>query len=251
MYEANPAFIQPDNEHVKVWRYMDFTKFVSLLDSHQLYFTRADKFHDRFEGSFPKINVDARQHIPDDLPSELHEVWIKLMTDTGETNQKWPRFHAINCWHMNEHESAAMWKLYLKSDEGIAIQSTYLKLRECFIDTERILLGVVKYIDYDTEWIDNNNILTPFMYKRKSFEHEREVRALVMKWPISENGLNLNHKTIDHGLKIRVDIEKLVEKIYIAPSTSEWFTDLVRAVVKKYGYTFQVFQSKLNEQPVF
>jgi hypothetical protein len=128
---------------------------------------------------------------------------------------------------------------------------TYLKLRECFIDDERIFLGVVKYIDYDTEWIDSKNTLTPFMYKRKSFEHEREVRALVMKWPISEHGLDFNQETIAHGLKIRVDIKKMVESVFVAPSALDWFADLVKAVVNRYGYNFQVFHSKLNEQPVF
>jgi hypothetical protein len=126
MYEAHPEFTQPSNEQVKVWRYMDFTKFVSLLDSQQLYFTRVDKFDDPFEGSLPKINVAARQHFPDGITPEVREALIKVMANTGEINQKWPRFHAINCWHMNEHESAAMWKLYLKSNEGISIQSTYL-----------------------------------------------------------------------------------------------------------------------------
>ena len=26
---------------------------------------------------------------------------------------------AVNCWHLNEHESAAMWKVYLKSNEEL------------------------------------------------------------------------------------------------------------------------------------
>jgi len=251
MYEAHPVFTQPNNEHVKVWRYMDFTKFVSLLDSRRLYFTRADKFDDPFEGSWPKINVAARQQVPDNIPPEGREPFIKAMASMGEINRKWPRYNAINCWHMNEHESAAMWKLYLKSDEGISIQSTYLKLKESFLDDEKIYVGVVKYIDYDTEWIDGGNLLTPFVYKRKSFEHEREVRALVTKWPVSKNGMDFNEDTIAHGLKIRVDIEKMVEHVFVAPKCPDWFAELVSAVVNRYGYDFQIVHSKLNEQPVF
>lgn len=34
-----------------LWRYQDFPKFVSLLDSGELFFTRADKFEDVFEGA--------------------------------------------------------------------------------------------------------------------------------------------------------------------------------------------------------
>lgn len=251
MYEAHPVFTQPSNEHVKVWRYMDFTKLVSLLDSRQLYFTRSDKVGDPFEGSWPKINVAARQQVPDIVPPEARENFLRAMAMLGEHSRKWARCIAINCWHMNEHESAAMWKLYLKSDEGVSIQSTYSKLRESFLDDERIFLGVVNYIDYDSEWIDAGNALTPFVHKRRSFEHEREVRALVARWPSPENGMDFDKGTIAHGVKIRVAIEKMVERVFVAPSAPEWFAELVSAVVNRYGYGFQVVQSKLDEQPVF
>lgn len=251
MYEAHPVFVQPQNQDVKVWRYMDFTKLVSLVDSRRLFFTRADKFDDPFEGSWPRMNVAARQLIPDEVPVENREAFSRSMASMGEVNRHWPKYNAINCWHMNEHESAAMWKLYLKSDEGIAVQSTYSKLRSSLIDDKNIYLGVVKYIDYEQEWIDAGNLLSPFVHKRKSFEHEREIRALVTEWPTGDASIDFARETIDHGLKIKVDIERLVENIYIAPSAPNWFADLVRALVQRYGYDFQVVHSKLNEQPVF
>ena len=73
MYEEHPTFIQPENEEIKVWRYMDFTKLVSLIDSRRLYFTRADKFADPFEGSWPKINVLAREFVPEDIPPGVRD----------------------------------------------------------------------------------------------------------------------------------------------------------------------------------
>lgn len=251
MYKAHPVFIQPNNEHVKVWRYMDFTKLVSLIDSRRLFFTRADKFDDPFEGSWPRINVNARQLIPDVIPEEGRESFAKQMASLGDLNKKWPKYFAINCWHMNEHESAAMWRLYLKSDEGIAVQSTYCRFRSSIIDEEQVHVGLVKYIDYDTEWIDAGNLLSPFVHKRKSFEHEHEVRALVSRWPIRDTGLDFNLETIEFGLGIKVDAELLIENIYVAPSSPEWFADLVRTVVQRYGYDFPVLHSKLNEDPVF
>ena len=251
MYEAHPTFLQPEDDNVKVWRYMDFTKLVSLIGSRCLFFTRADKFDDPFEGSWPRINVLARQHVPDDVPAGGREAFSKAMANMGEINRRWPKYNAINCWHMNEHESAAMWKLYLKSDEGIAVQSTYNKLRASITDDEKVFLGVVKYIDYETEWIDGGNLLTPFVHKRKSFEHEREVRAVVTKWPIGDKGMDFTQETIGHGLKIKIDVEGLVERIYIAPSAPGWFADLVSSLIQRYGYNFDVEHSKLNEQPVF
>jgi hypothetical protein len=251
MYEDHPVFVQPNNEDIKVWRYMDFTKLVSLIDSRRLYFSRADKLGDPFEGSWPRMNVLARQRIPDEIPEQARANFAKVMTNMSQINKNWPRYNAINCWHINEHESAAMWKLYLKSDEGIAIQSTYKKLKRSLIDAEQIFLGVVKYIDYEKEWITDGNMLSPFVHKRKSYEHEQEVRALVIKWPTGEQGFEFDNETIVDGLRIKADIETLIERIYVAPSTPNWFSELVKAVVNRYGYEFKVEHSKLNEKPLF
>lgn len=68
MFETHQSFISPENENVKIWRYIDFTKFVSLLDTKSLYFTCINKFEDPFEGSTPKLNVVARDILPVDLP---------------------------------------------------------------------------------------------------------------------------------------------------------------------------------------
>jgi len=251
MYEEHPVFLQPNNEDIKVWRYMDFTKLVSLIDSRRLYFSRADKLGDPFEGSWPKMNVLARQLVPIEVPEESRAKFAEVMTNMGEINKHWPRYNAINCWHMNEHESAAMWKLYLKSDEGIAIQSTYKKLKRSLIDEEKILLGVVKYIDYETASIAADNLLSPFVHKRKSYEHEQEVRALVIKWPTGGQGFDFGSDTIVGGLKIKIDIETLIERIYVAPSAQDWFAELVAAVVSRYGYNFKVEHSRLSEKPLF
>lgn len=255
MYTEHPTFIQPENEEVKVWRYMDFTKLISLIDSRRLFFTRADKFNDPFEGSYPKINVHARSHLPDEMTKGMSDEQIKNLTESlkqsGEINKNWPRYTAINCWHMNNHESAAMWDLYLKSNEGVAIQSTYSKLKKSLTDEQDTYLGVVKYIDYDTEHLDSGNILSPFVHKRKSFEHEREVRALNLKWPAGDKGMDFTQETIDFGVEIKTDLEVLIEKIYVAPNSPEWFAELVRSAVNRYGYKFKVEHSRLNDSPLF
>ena len=41
MYKEHPAFNPPTDDAV-LWRYMDFTKFASLLESSALFFVRAD-----------------------------------------------------------------------------------------------------------------------------------------------------------------------------------------------------------------
>ena len=54
MYEKHPVFTAPTDENIKIWRYMDFTKFLSFIDKKTLFFTRVDQLEDKFEGRFTK-----------------------------------------------------------------------------------------------------------------------------------------------------------------------------------------------------
>jgi len=46
-----PRPYEVPSPNAQLWRYMDFTKYVSLLSSRALYFTRADQFEDTYEGA--------------------------------------------------------------------------------------------------------------------------------------------------------------------------------------------------------
>jgi hypothetical protein len=56
-----------------------------------------------------------------------------------------------NSWHMNDGESDAMWKLYLKGSQGIAIQSTVERIQSSFQNTvtHPVYMALVEYIDYE------------------------------------------------------------------------------------------------------
>lgn len=57
------------------------------------------------------MNLEARLQVPDDVPEESRDAYLKGMRRLG-SRFKGVLGVAINCWHMNDHESAAMWKLY-------------------------------------------------------------------------------------------------------------------------------------------
>lgn len=253
MHKPHPTFERPEDPEVKIWRYMDFTKLVSLLDTSSLWFTRADMFGDQFEGSYPRMNVLARQTLPADVPEDQRPGLLKLLREWSDIGREWPRYVAVNCWHINEYESAAMWSLYLKSNEGIAIQSTYERLGKAFsVTAEDVFIGKVSYIDYESQVISDGNILSPFLHKRKSYEHERELRALIVKWPQpGEKGLDFTIDTIEAGVPVSVELDALVESIYVAPDAPTWFTRLVESVAKKYGREVAVRQSSLNATPLY
>jgi hypothetical protein len=130
---------------------MDFTKFVTLLDTKTLFFARADGFDDPFEGSYPHKNVSfyRNYHESVPLPPDIRDKLVALMNESmGNFLRNLRRWTALNCWHLNNYESAAMWHLYLKSNDGIAIRTKYANLRDSFKNTsEPIRIGKVHYID--------------------------------------------------------------------------------------------------------
>ncbi|MFA1819553.1 DUF2971 domain-containing protein [Virgibacillus oceani] len=132
----------------------------------------------------------------------------------------------VSCWHLNEYESAAMWDLYVKNNEGITIQSNLKRFKDSFKNTEEsIMIGQVKYIDFEKDSNYSNQGFELILTKRLSFEHEKEIRAVYNFTPIEK--IKTNRHKIDHGKNIKVDLVCLIENVYIAPAAPIYFTIFV------------------------
>ncbi len=150
-----------------------------MLSHNALHFSRADLFTDKWEGAVPDLIF---QKLKDNLSADDNE-------NTKKFIKKLKELTFINCWHINEFESAAMWDLYGSSDGTIAIESDFKTLNEIFskINESNILnissikfeVNPIEYIEYNEK---RNFLITPstiFFYKRKSFEHEKELRIIL------------------------------------------------------------------------
>jgi hypothetical protein len=99
-------------------------------------------------------------------------------------------------------------------------------------------IGEVEYIDYKKEYIPFDNNFFPFLFKRKSFQYEREVRVI--------SDLTAYNISIHEGLKANVDINKLIEKIYIHPKSENWYKNLVIQLMQQLGFDFEIEKSDLE-----
>jgi hypothetical protein len=149
-----------------------------------------------------------------------------------------------------------MWRLYSKSNEAIAVKSTFGLLDKCVGDHCHI--GQVKYLDYDgdADLIQDWDALSPFVHKRNSFEHEKELRVLVQSLPKMKrsDGLtayDLSAASQERGRWVSVDLTALVLKVFTAPQGELWFRDLVESVCCKYGLSVQVRQSRMDKDPLY
>jgi hypothetical protein len=234
----HPCFPQPDEKQQRLWRYMDFTKFVAMIATRTLYFRRSDLLEDPFEGTYTNANY-KRMHY------ECSEKEIAIANST----LKWLRkMTYINCWHANPHESAAMWKLYGQINECIAIETDYPTLAEVLPDN--VLLGKIKYRDYETVLIPEGDPYSSFMHKRRSFEHECEIRALIPTFhDLPEGKIDVNRDSSD-GLEIHIeDLHHLIKCVHISPTAEKWFSETVERTITQFKFSFPVQRSKLYEKP--
>ncbi len=190
--------------------------------------SRSDKFEDQYEGTFSEPTFEEIKKISENNPKFLD--YYKSHRENV----------VISSWHTNEYESFAMWQVFTKNNEGLAIQSTIGRLKEA-LALERNFeqyIGEVNYIDYKKELIPFDDVFFPFLFKRKSFQYENEIRVIS-----DVTGQNL---TINDGLKISVDINTLIEKIYIHPKSENWYKKLVIEVVSRLGFDFTIEKSDLE-----
>ncbi len=228
MYLKNPNIKLPDDPDTIVWKYLDLSKFLDLLLSKKLFMSRSDKFEDQYEGTFSEPTYEEIKKLAVDNPEFLN--YYKTHREKV----------AISSWHINEYESFAMWQIFTKNNEGLAIQSTIGRLQKAVKPENNFdqYIGEVNYIDYKKEYIPFEDLFFPFLFKRKSFQYEREVRILS---DTSKSDIKLND-----GLKINVDINQLIEKIYIHPKSENWYKKLVIELVERLGFGFEIEKSDLE-----
>lgn len=266
-YTDNPkkCYNVPSSD-AKLWRYMDLVKFLSLLNSSSLYFTRIDHFVDPYEGALGmRENEEAwvdneKKYVEQGLAiknkvtnhslseGELEIEANQHLARYREKLKSWRTSNYISCWHRSDYESEAMWQLYAKgSKQGVAIQTTFDRLYRSLPDDLQFDCGLVNYVDYSN--YNNGNSDKKFSlfeapwYKRNSVDYEKEFRIIV------EDDRKPAFRDFDKSIK--VDLNLLVENVYISPLADDWFVELVRDVIMKYGYHLNVLQSDLNKTPFY
>ena len=146
-----------------------------------------------------------------------------------------------------------MWDLYAQAGNGIALRSTAERLVQSLnadvanadavapvaFEPAAFYLGLVRYVDYENDVVVPSTALDYLTCKRKSFEHERELRAAV-----------LSVEPVVGGQNVACDLDVLIESIYVSPAAPVWFRSAVQGVVARYGIGMSVLQSDLDQDPL-
>jgi hypothetical protein len=225
---------------------MDYSGFLSLLVNQTLYFRCIAGFEDPWEAALPSEHAKTwAEKEAKELASVLGDTAAKESADAYMDFVRKRRMTTYaNCWHMNEGESAAMWKLY---GNGIAIESAVGRLIDSLERSgPEISIAPIKYINYRrTADLSNYPV---YLTKRQSFEHEQELRAFILDDRLLTKLLSHGRagagpkmlEILDNpdikprgGIEVQVDLGKLMARV-LTPNGR--LVPIVRSVLEKYGH---------------
>lgn len=168
----------------------------------------------------------TREKLFKHLYSQYHDA--KIVRQDIEKYESNRENFFINCWHMNDSESYLMWNVY--GNRGCAVQSTFERIQISFDRFEgEILGGVVEYIDFSREEIPVGNVFHPVVRKDLPYRDEREFRLLLWQTGLANQKIG----PVPAGIKIKVELNKLIDNIWISPQLKKFPPEIERLVEEK------------------
>lgn len=261
-----------------LWRYISLDKLIDLLSTAELFFAPLSFFvkADPYEGFLPAAGMEAiggifrpkvsdvesfipileshckreGQEISKDVREMLGRNLEDLKTAPGRFFQLITHCQTVNCWHKNDGESEAMWRLYSEAGKAVAIETTVDALRESIQSQESehlVHIYPVRYLDFSDKHLKPSDCtvegvhMTPLL-KRLSYQHENEVRAFIGRKPKDlREAANVEYWK-PAPLRLPVDVKILVQRVHVSPYSSEPFGSSVTKVCELLGLRTGVVQ---------
>jgi hypothetical protein len=149
-----------------------------------------------------------------------------------------------------------MWR---ERETGVLIESSFKRLCDSLKENRKdsVHIGTVRYMDFDREWLAEDNFFEAFVTKRREFQTEQEIRAVRMlpgslvgikpapgQPKVPEEELDPN-EMLDKGKYVSVDLRELINRVHVAPLAGDWVVPAVRSALVKYGIDKPVDRSAM------
>ena len=229
------AGIKQPAKDATLWRYMNFEKFANILTKESLFFSRADKYDDKFEGYIPESIIVSYKSAGIHIDPNIFRPYVMC-----------------NCWHHGDEESMGMWDKYHLRNSGIAIKTTLENLKNSLPDEPNVFLGQIEYIENHNQIEIPENpsiaslVYSPYFYKRIPFEYEQEVRAIIDISSISRDD------PYEFGRPVEINVETLMREnseVIVSPHADEWIVGTLELIAERCGFQFPVNPSRLLDPP--
>lgn len=188
-------------------RYMSLPKFLSMIVTRSIWFSRPDKFSDEYEG-FAVINIE------DATAKEIADSFRKMSF--------------INCWNYFRRESFHMWHIYGGPDKyGIGVISTVQNVKDSIQDEyikSRVEAYTIKYVPA-YEIYDGLNGLIVNTRKKEWYDYEEEVRFIDYQGFVQDQT----------GEAVNIDVNLMIQQVILSPYVDDWFVAVIHDLLEKYG----------------
>jgi hypothetical protein len=158
MNKSNPEKL---DTNLRLWKYLDLSKLLSIFEENGIYFQSPLLFDDPFEATFHTDSIpdfiDSIMQTFDQSKKENNDLVNNLVALFGKSGTKEfftdvydqvAKSVLVSCWHLSEYESEAMWQLYAKNNQGIALVTTVGQLHDILPEGLGDIYPV-HYIDYN------------------------------------------------------------------------------------------------------
>src|SRR6266700_7671483 len=176
-----------------------------------------------------------------------------VLSATRETHAD----HGISCWHMNQDENFALWKIYVCDDaghptpQGLAIRTQVSALTVALRDaiqcnTLQAKIRPVTYVDHSRVTIlDYEQVLCT---KQSFYQYEREVLAEVLLAP----GRTCGQCAVTECGHVKVaDMDRLIDQVVLHPLAPPELMSEVRALMQRAGLSPDtVTKSRMVHRPL-
>jgi hypothetical protein len=252
----------PLPEETPIWRYMDLQRFVTILVSGALRFTKAAEFGDDPWEGFCKVIIPSTA-----IPEKLEDGTVhlqsveQLLASFARHDAKYldnARQHLyVNSWSMCA-DSMAMWKIYGANGKGLAILSSVGRCTNALsldLTPDHYRFGCVQY---DGDILNSPKILVDFsrssplpgpelrkqvtskgFLKRSCYLFEEEWRGALYQ-EVRPN---------DTGVDIPCVLDTLIEAVVVGPNSDLFLVGVIEDLMGKFGIEKAVSRSTLLQAP--
>ena len=222
-----------------LWRYLDLPKYLDLLRSKAIYFSRADRFPDKFEGVLTPSMRRALNKAYKNGESDY---------DADSLSRELKEGIYVNCWSLGAKDNMALWQLYSSLSTGVVVTTTINKLTMVSLEwapNEQVEIFKVRYIDH----FKNPDMIVgtysdPLRYKNSAYSFENEVRLVISR---IEQNKNAKHKP--DAIVLPVELKYLIRSVVVPPEAGQWFFELILDVTNRYEASITVHRSELTFLP--
>ena len=203
------------DDSIAIWRFLRLNAFIELIAGNFVQ-VRADAFDDPMEGAFGFKDTQISRFL-------LSEIHLDLPASTTWKNEILSGLKSralITSWFEFDRESYAMWRVYGRIGESVAIVTTVGQLRRVLAD-QPVRIERIRYNPLCGEITD---LREPFFHKTPEYAYEREIRSVqIQKRPVGS-------KIYNKGLTLS-ELDEFINKVVVAPGNRAILPQAVQTIV--------------------